>query len=402
MSVTTPMKSRRHVLVLGVARTLVGFRGPLIRAMLAEGHRVTAVSDEYHPEMAETLAAWGADFRTVSLARTGRNPLSDLASLYELVALMRAVRPDVFFGYTIKPATLGVLAARLAGVKRRVAMIAGLGYAFTEGGGPARAMVRFAAETLCRQTLRFADRVIFQNPDDEKFFVEHGFVSESKAARVAGSGVELDHYAPAPLPDGPLTFVLLARLLRDKGVGEYAAAARIVKSRYPETRFLLAGAVDPNPTSITHAEVEAWTRDGTIEWLGQVNDVRQCIAQAHVGVLPSYREGIPRSILEIMSMGRAVVTTDAPGCRETVVPGLNGFLVPLRDAGAVAEAMLRFAAEPGLAARFGSQSRRIAKQRFDVHDVNARMLELLGLAEAQSEVSTGPMSFGQAAVVVSR
>lgn len=377
----------RHILVFGVGRSLTNFRGPLIRAMLAAGHRVTAVGDEHHDDMAATLAAWGAEFRTVRMARAGMNPFGDLATVAALTRLMRGVRPDVFFGYTIKASALGVLAAWLAGVRKRVAMIAGLGYAFTEGNGTARRVARLGAETLCRVSFRLADKVIFQNPDDLNFFVDRGLVSRRQVLRVEGSGIDLDHFGLAPLPAAPLTFLMLSRLLGDKGVREFAAAARQVKQAHPEVRFLLAGDTDANPASVTRTEIAGWAAEGTLDWLGHVSDVRTAIAEAHVGVLPSYyREGVPRSLLEMMAMGRALITTDAPGCRETVNDGANGFLVPPRDADALAAAMLKLVRNPSLVARFGAESRRIAAIRFDVNSVNRAMLDAFGLTEGAPTV----------------
>jgi glycosyltransferase involved in cell wall biosynthesis len=349
--------------------------------MLAAGHRVTAVSDEYHADMSESLGAWGADFHVVPFARAGMNPLADATTVHALAQLMRNVRPDTYFGYTIKPSTYGMLAARLAGVRCRAAMISGVGYALTEGRGTRRRLARTGVELLCRWTLRLADRVVFQNPDDQAVFVRRHLVPADKTARVNGSGVDLDHFPVVPHARGPLTFLLLARLLRDKGIVEYVEAARLIKRLHPDVRFLLAGPRDANPSSITSGELDAWTAEGVIEWLGAASDVRPVIAASHVGVLPSYREGTPRSILEAMAMGRAVVTTEAPGCRETVIHGETGLLVPPRDASALAEAMLRFVTDPGLAVRMGAAGRRLAERRFDVNAVNARMLSIMGLAE---------------------
>jgi glycosyltransferase involved in cell wall biosynthesis len=354
----------------------------LIRAMLAAGHRVTAVSDEFHPSMSETLGLWGADFHAVPFARTGMNPVADAATVHALTQLMRSVRPDTYFGYTIKPSTYGMLAARLAGVRRRAAMITGVGYALSDGRGMRRRVARSGVEILCRGTLRLADRIVFQNPDDQALFVRRHLVRADKTARVNGSGVDLDHFSMTPQARGPLTFLLLTRLLRDKGIVEYVEAARQIKRRHPDVRFLLVGPLDPNPSSIKRVELDAWTAEGVIEWPGAVSDVRPIIAASNVAVLPSsYGEGTPRAILEAMAMGRAVVTTDAPGCRETVVDGENGLLVAPRDPNSLAQAMMRFVVDPTLAVGMGAASRRLAERRFDVNAVNVRMLSIIGLAE---------------------
>jgi glycosyltransferase involved in cell wall biosynthesis len=226
--------------------------------------------------------------------------------------------------------------------------------------------------------------VIFQNPDDEALFTSLGLTPMGRTAHVAGSGVDLVHYAVAPLPEGPTTFVLVARLLRGKGIFEYVeAASRLKKAHGENVRFLLVGPLDPNPSSVARKEVEAWAREGVVEWRGELADVRPEIARSHVFVLPSYyREGVPHSILEAMSMGRAIITTDTPGCRETVKRGANGFLVPPRETGSLADAMLHFVDDPVLAVRMGAESRRIAVERFDVNIVNPRMLGLMGLSKS--------------------
>ena len=186
---------------------------------------------------------------------------------------------------------------------------------------------------------------------------------------------------PTPGVSPPITFLLAARLLREKGIVEYAEAARIVKSKYPDTRFILLGSVDPNPGSLNAEEVSKWVTERLLEWPGHV-PVKSWMTQASVYVLPSYREGVPRSTQEAMAMGRAVITTDAPGCRETVVDGLNGFLVPVRDSVALAEAMMRFIKQPALIETMGKASRMLAEERFDVHKVNAIMLATMGFTKS--------------------
>ncbi len=181
------------------------------------------------------------------------------------------------------------------------------------------------------------------------------------------------------MPDGPMAFLMIGRLLREKGVFEYVEAARQVKSARPSARFQLLGSTDRNPSSISEAALNELRDDGTVEYLGHVSDVRPIIAAAHVVVLPSYHEGMPRSVLEGMSMGRAIITTDAPGCRETVEPGVNGVIVPVRDADALYRAMMAFVDDPESVSRMGEQSRQIAVDRYDVHDVNKAIFEALGL-----------------------
>jgi glycosyltransferase involved in cell wall biosynthesis len=230
--------------------------------------------------------------------------------------------------------------------------------------------------------MRRAEAVIVFNPDDGNELKTRGIVRPGQPMiEVAGSGIDLSYYAKAPLPSGPPVFLLIARLLRQKGLLEYVEAARRLRAKHPGVRVQLLGPLDPNPSGIARAELDAWVREGAIEYLGETRDVRPYLAASIVYVLPSYyREGIPRTVLEAMATGRAIITTDAPGCRETVTPGENGFLVPVRDPAALASAMERFVIDRSLAARMGSQSREMAEARFDVHRVNQTLLMTMGLA----------------------
>ncbi|HEX8453267.1 MAG TPA: glycosyltransferase family 4 protein [Longimicrobium sp.] len=370
------------VLVLGgYAQSLVTFRGSLLRAMVERGHRVVACAPAASPEIVEALAGMGVTYRDVPFNRTGLRPDEDLRTLAALVALFREVRPDVILGYTIKPVIWGLLAARIARVPRRFAMITGLGYAFMSEGREGR-VVRALARRLYRLSLRGADRVFFQNPDDRATFERLRLVRDpGQGVIVNGSGVETDHYTPVPLPEGPASFLLMARFLADKGIREFVEAARMVRARHPEAVFRMAGfRDDDNPTSISQEELDAWGREGIVEFLGWLPDVRPTIAGTTVYVLPSYGEGTPRSVLEAMAMGRPIVTTDAPGCRETVRDGVNGFLVPVRDAAALARAMEALVVDRALVERMGRESRRIAEEKYDVHKVNRVILETMGLA----------------------
>jgi glycosyltransferase involved in cell wall biosynthesis len=257
-------------------------------------------------------------------------------------------------------------------------MIEGLGYAF---GGVSwqKRPVGLIVRNLYRMALKFSAGVFFLNPDDRDLFLKLGLIPrEVKTTLLNGIGVDLDWYSPCVLPDRPV-FLLIARLLVDKGLREYYQAAKQLKSRYPQARFLLAGDLDENPMCIRAKELETWRLDGAIEYLGHLDDVRPAFAAARVYVLPSYREGTPRTVLEAMAMGRPIVTTDAPGCRETVVEGRNGFLVPVRDVEALAVAMERFILEPELAERMGKESLAIAREKYDVHKINAVIMRVMGV-----------------------
>lgn len=368
-----------RVAVLGsLPESLINFRGPMLKAMVAAGHEVHALSPAAAPGVISALEAMGVRHHAVPLARTGLNPLHDLGSLLALVGLFRRLGPDCLLAYTIKPVIYGGLAARLAGVDF-YAMITGLGYAFA-GSGPKSRMVGGGARALYRLALRGAEGVFFQNQDNLDVFLAHGLLRGPGQARlIAGSGVDLAHYAQTPLPAAPI-FLMIARLLGDKGVREYVEAARRVRAHAPMARFRLAGWIDDNPAAIARAELEGWIGEGVIEYLGHLQDVRPAMAAASVYCLPSYHEGMPRTVLEAMSMGRPVITTDVSGCRETVRPGENGFLVPARDSAALAQAMQHFVDQPDLAAPMGAASRHLAERRFDVDLVNRIILDTMGLA----------------------
>lgn len=373
---------RRLAIISNQAFSLVNFRGYLIRELVAAGVEVYALAPDYDDRFRGEVRSLGAVPVDFSLARVGMNPLRDGLDLLRLTNLLRRIRPDATLGYFIKPVIYGTLAAWLARVPRRFALIAGLGFVFTPSSDHEsfrRLVLRHGVMRLYQFALQRADTVFFQNDDDKSLFVRLGIVSERTAVRVNGTGVNLDEWPAQPPHVEPLTFLLAARLLREKGIVEYAEAARRVKRRYPNVRFVLLGGLDPNPGGLTQSEVEGWVREGLLEWPGHV-DVKPWLAQTSVYVLPSYyREGVPRSTQEAMAMGRPVITTDAPGCRETVEHGRNGFLVPVRDPRALAEAMLRFIEQPELIESMGRESRRMAEERFDVYKVNAVMLQAMGI-----------------------
>lgn len=359
--------------------SLVNFRGRLLAELRQQGHEVFATAAGKNDEVQKSLGALGVKYHHLPLARTGLNPIEDVRYFLGLYRLMRRLRPDWVLAYTVKPIVFASLAARASGVPHVFSLVTGLGFSFVEGDGVKRKMINLLVRRLYRAALRQNHCVIFQNPDDVQAFVRLGLVSNEQAEVVAGSGVDVEHFSYTPTGEKPV-FLLIARLLRDKGIVEYVEAAKILKRRYGEARFMLLGWIDENPAAISKKELDAWVRSGVIEYYGRQEDVRPYIAQANVYVLPSYREGMPRTVLEAMAMGRPIVTTDVAGCRETVVPGRNGFLVPARDPCALAAAMERFILHPEMIEAMGRQSRKIAEEKFDVRKVNRAMLQILGLA----------------------
>ncbi|MBX3739287.1 MAG: glycosyltransferase family 4 protein [Candidatus Didemnitutus sp.] len=383
------------LLLASFDRSLVNFRGPLIRDLVAAGCKVVAAAPAESKEVPRQVEDLGARFVGVELARTGLNPWADFRTYRRLRRLIATEKPDVVLGYTIKPVIYGSLAAGSEGVARIVALITGLGTAFHSTGLKGRTL-RTVALMLYRVSLRRAHRVVVQNPDIAALFIAERIAEKAKLTVVRGSGVDLVHFAERAVPAAPMRFLYLGRLLRDKGLAEFATAARQVRAVCPEAECRIVGGADPNPTGISLAEVHAWQAEGILTYAGHCSDVRPELEAATVYVLPSYHEGMPRSVLEAMAVGRAIITTDTIGCRETVrlragmkadahrvLEGENGLLVPVRDAEALAEAMLRLARDPSRVRAMGARSRAIAVEEFDVRKVNAAMLGAMGVGASR-------------------
>ena len=363
----------------GYAPSLSSFRGPMMRAMVEAGHEVVGLAPGEDPTVIANLAAIGVGYKAIPLGRTGLNPLEDLRSLRAIMATLKEIRPDLLLSYTIKPAIYGSLAAARVGVPHRHAMITGLGSTLM-GKGFKMGCMAAVAKWLYRHGMAKNEGVFFQNPDDRSFFERNNLLSPAcRVTLINGSGVDLERFSYSPQPAGPLTFLLIARLTREKGVVEYVEAARLLKALYPEVQCQLLGPIDSNPTAIPRDQVTAWEREGIVQYLGTTRDVRPLLARAQVMVLPSYGEGTPRSVLEAMAMGRAVVTTLVPGCKETVIDGKTGFLVPSKNQFALAEAMGRFQLDPALAQRMGTAARTYAEDKYDVNKVNKVIMQALGL-----------------------
>ncbi len=370
------------LIISGLAESLISFRGPLIMALQTRGLQlhVAAPNLPAQGRARIELEAMGVTVHEVPMVRAGTNPFSDLRTILALWCLMRRSQPTMVLGYNIKPAIYGSIAAWLARVPKRFVLITGLGYAFTGEATGMRKWVQWVAQFLYAQALSKVTKVFFQNKDDRELFDIMGLIPRNaQVVVVNGSGVDIAKFVVEPLPKTEVHFLLIARLLGDKGVREYVQAARIVRCKYPHIRFSLAGWIDKTPDAIDLYELDAWVSGGDIEFLGKLSDVRPVIAACSVYVLPSYREGTPRTVLEAMAMGRPIITTDAPGCRETVVDEGNGFLVPVKDVNALVQAMQRFINEPMLIGRMGARSREIVEEKYDVHNVNAVMLREMGI-----------------------
>jgi len=374
---------RKLAIISSQAFSIVNFRGPLIVELVRRGVTVYALASDYDEGLRRRVAELGAIPVDYRLARAGVNPVRDAVAVWDLTRTLRRIAPDATLGYFVKPVIYGSIAAWLAGVRRRFSLIEGLGFVFADGpdsSGIRRRILRTLVARLYRFALARNHGVIVLNRDDIATLANSGVLDPGKAVLIPGTGVDLEHYRVTPIPLHPLTFLLVARMLREKGVGEFVDAARAIKRDRPETRFVLVGGTDFNPGSVSARQLEAWMKEGVVEWVGQVDDVRPWFARSSVFVLPSYyREGIPRGNQEAMASGRPVITTDWVGCRETVEDGVNGILVPVRDTPALIEAMRRYIDEPALVQQHGLAGRRMAEERFDVRAINRRFLDVLGL-----------------------
>lgn len=371
-----------RILVLSsLSHSLLNFRGRLLSAMVAEGHEVVACAPDWDADIVSRLASMGVRFAQTPIVRAGSSVTNDLRTLSHYVALILRERPSVVLAYTQKPIIFGGLAARLLGGCNFFAMVSGLGYVFSPAADH-RPVLRWLVCRLYRAALRRASGIFVFNSADRPDMVKLGILSpQQRVIQVPGSGVDLSYFAESPSPGGPPTFLMIARLMRDKGVGEFIEAARAVRITNPEARFLLLGRREfENPTGLKAAELEGLLNGSCVELVEQTDDVRPHLAACTTFVLPSYyREGLPRTILEAMASGRAVVTTDLPGCRDAIQHGINGMLIPPRDPRALARAMRELANDPATASAMGKRGRATAEARYDVRAVNALLLQEMRL-----------------------
>lgn len=358
--------------------SLFWFRTDLMKEMLAEGCEVVAAAQMSEIEWHDKFASLGVKYREIRVTRNGLNPMEDFRTLKDIKRLLQEECPDKIFAFQAKTIGYGAIAASRFGISEFYPMVAGLGSVF-RGKGMKNYFVKVVMSVLYKQAFRKSKRVFFQNNDDRQLLVNARVLDDKQIVMTHGSGVNTEKFQPMPFPDKP-TFLFIGRLIRDKGISEYLSACEKIKQEFHnQVRCLLVGPYDSNPTALKAEELQPLIDSNVVEYYGEQNDVRPFIAMSTVFVLPSYHEGTPKTVLESMAMGRAIITTDAPGCRETVKDGWNGYLVKVKSVDSVVDMMRMFIATPELAVRMGQRSRVIASNTFDVKKVDDVILRAMGI-----------------------
>ncbi len=378
----------QHIALVGTtADAKLGFRAELIKDLVAQGHKVFAFAGDYTDRTRQAISALGAIPVSYPISRFGMNPLQDCYTLLQLIRLYKKHRIDLSFCYFAKPVIFGSLAARLAGVPRRVAKIEGLGRIFTvpASGDTNRAkLLRWVQTQLYRLALPCCDTVFVLNPDDERDLIRANNIRVPRCINLGGIGINLTDYQPFT-PTGSLRFIFVGRLLAEKGIGYFIDAATILRQQGAAAEFVVLGEPDNSPGAINRTQLLQLVEQGIISYPGRVRNVAEYLRQSHVFVLPSYyREGVPRSTQEAMASGLAIITTNVPGCRETVIHNDNGLLVPPHDVHALVAAMQQLISQPGLAEQMGRCSRKLAEQKYDVRKINQTIIQALSLENSQT------------------
>jgi len=385
---------QRIAIVGTLAETMLGFRGELIIDMVAAGHQVFAFATDFTEKTEQAVRNMGATPVRYRMGRFSTNPLADLASTWQLYRLFKRHRITLTYCYFSKPAIYGTLAAWLAGVPTRVAKIEGLGRVFTtspSGDSSRKQLIRRIMAQLFRISLPRAQHLFVLNQDDRDELISMG-ITHPQPRVLGGIGVCLNRYSFQPPVQQPVRFVFIGRLLPEKGIRYFVEAAKNLRPRYPNAEFVIVGAPDRRKSGVNQQMLNNLMQQKVVTYAGLVKDVTPWLAQSSVFVLPSYyREGVPRSTQEALAMGRAVITTDMPGCRETVIDDVNGYLVPPHDQQALEDAMVRLITQPELLGPMGLASRQLACEKFNVRQINARILTLLELAPQNAPQTDQPL-----------
>lgn len=366
-----------------VASSTLNFRKTFIELLVQEGHQVFVFATDYSEKTSAAIKALGAEPVSYQLNRGGLNPFADIKSTIQLKNKIKAIAPDIVFSYFAKPVIFGTLAAKLAKVPRIVGMLEGLGYAFTpepphKKESFKKKLVRAVQIFLYKISFRYLDRIIFLNPDDPVDLLEKHKIKVKDVQILGGIGVDLEKFKPTPPSLDPIRFLFIGRLLAEKGIFEFLKAAEIVKQQHPEVEFIVLGAIDKdNPSSLSQNDLDYYKQANIIIHPGHVDNVQAWIEKSSVFVLPSYREGVPCSTQEAMACGRAVITTDVPGCRETVIDNNNGFLIPAYKHEFLVEKFLFFVNHPEKINKFGLESLNLTKLLFNKSIQNQKLNKLI-------------------------
>ena len=375
-------KNKKIIMIGTTAACFYGFRADLIKSLNIQNITIYAFTTDHNAIELEKIKQLGAIPIVYQLNRGGLNPVADILATYKLAQQIKEIQPDLVFSYFAKPVIFGTLAAKIAKVPKNIGMLEGLGYTFTDqpnGQSFKTKLIKAIQIFLYKLALPALDHLIFLNKDDLNDLITKNNIQVKQTHVLGGIGLDLNQYNYTPANSSlPLKFLFIGRLLKEKGIHDFIAAAKIVKSKFPETVFTILGGVDEaNLGALTKNELNQYIENELIEYPGHVSNIPEWIKNSSVFVLPSYREGVPRSTQEAMAIGRPVITTDVPGCRETVIDGVNGFLVPKWNAEVLAEKMIYFIEHPGQIRVMGDASCKIAQEKFDADEVNQRLLKIL-------------------------
>lgn len=372
---------KRIVLISNIGTSIINFRKELIIDLVSAGHDVYCLAYGYTNIERAQIVSWGAIPQDHYLDLNGINPIKDLKGMFHLYKGIKKIAPDVVFNTFIKPVIFGTIVAKLARVPHIVGMLEGLGNAFTSYNDSSTLktkIIKLIQVFLYKVSLPIVDQLIFLNPDDKVDLIDNFSIKVKKILVLGGIGVDLNKFSFSVPPKAGVSFIFIARLLQSKGIFEFLEAAKIIKKDYPDVQFLVLGASDKNnPFSVSDTILDDYINSQIIQYYGHIDNVAEVIAQSSIFVLPSYREGVPRSTQEAMAIGRAIITTDVPGCRETVEDGINGFLVPPYSVEKIVEKMIYFIENPSQINLMGLESRRIAEEKFDIKAVNRRLISII-------------------------
>lgn len=367
------------IIIIGaLPMSLLNFRGELLKSCVEKGAEVIAMASGATEDEIAKIELLGVKYIDYPVQRNGLNPVKDIQSYFALKRIFKNEKPDIILAYTIKPVIWGAFAARTLKHTQFHALITGLGFAFQRAGVVKNILVRIIS-FLYRIALSNAATVIFQNNDNRQVFLDERLTTADKCHLVNGSGVDVQHFKYKNINLEEQRFLLIARLLKDKGIAEYIQAAEEVKKTYPEAIFEILGPEDPSPNGFPMHEIQKYHDLGIISYRGETANVIPYIEACQIYVLPSYHEGLPRTVIEAMSIGRPILTTFAPGCKDTVIESENGFLVPVRNSKALADKMIWFLEHREKWKNMSIRSRELAEEKFDVHEVNKNIFQIIGL-----------------------